>query len=78
MITRTKQFKPDVAQIVTSQIMEALEQGVIPWQKPWKTHLPMNIVSGRQYHGVNLLILSLSLNIITSIIDKRGTNSLLN
>jgi antirestriction protein ArdC len=60
MITRTKPFKPDVAQIVTDQILEALENGVVPWQKPWKTHLPMNMVSKRQYHGINLLILALS------------------
>lgn len=60
MITRTQPHKPDVPQIVTEQILEALEQGVVPWQKPWKTHLPMNMVSGRQYHGINLLILALS------------------
>ncbi|MBI5805830.1 DUF1738 domain-containing protein [candidate division TA06 bacterium] len=60
MISRTKAFKPDVAAIVTDQILEAMEKGVIPWQKPWKTHLPMNMVSRRRYHGINLLILSLS------------------
>lgn len=60
MITRTKPHKPDVAQIVTDQILEAMEKGVIPWQKPWKSHLPMNMVSKHQYHGINLLILSLS------------------
>jgi len=60
MISRTKPHKPDVAQIVTDQILEALESGTIPWQKPWKTCLPMNMVSKRQYHGINLLILSLS------------------
>ena len=60
MITRTKPFRPDVPQIVTDQILEALEQGVVPWQKPWKTHLPMNMVSKRQYHGINLLILALA------------------
>lgn len=60
MITRTKPFKPDVAQIVTDQILEALEQGVVPWQKPWKSYLPMNMVSKRQYHGINLLILALA------------------
>jgi antirestriction protein ArdC len=60
MITRTKEFKPDVAQIITDQIIEAMENGVISWQKPWKTSLPMNLVSKRQYHGINLLILALA------------------
>jgi antirestriction protein ArdC len=60
MISRTKAFKPDVAEIVTNQILDALEKGVIPWQKPWKTLLPMNMVSKRRYHGINLLILALS------------------
>jgi len=60
MITRTRKFKPDVAQIVTDQIMEALERGVVPWKKPWKAQLPQNMVSKMQYHGINLLLLSLS------------------
>jgi antirestriction protein ArdC len=60
MTTRTKPFKPDVPAIVTEQIISALETGVIPWQKPWKSHLPCNLISKRQYHGINLLILSLS------------------
>jgi len=60
MITRTKPHKPDVAQIVTDQILEAMEKGVVPWQRPWKVSLPMNMVSKRQYHGINLLLLALS------------------
>jgi len=59
MITRTQRFKPDVAQLVTDQIIEALERGVIPWKKPWRKELPRNI-TGRHYHGVNLLLLALS------------------
>ena len=59
MITRTKPHF-DVAQVVTNQIIDALESGVVPWKKPWISHLPVNMVSGREYHGINLLLLALS------------------
>jgi len=59
MITRTRGFKPDVAQLVTDEIIASLERGVIPWKKPWRSELPRNI-TGRQYHGINLLLLALS------------------
>lgn len=50
-----------VYQIVTDKFIEALETGVIPWQKPWKEigGIPANAVSGRRYHGVNPFLLLL-------------------
>jgi len=59
MITRTKPHI-DVAQIVTNQILDALDRGIVPWRKPWKTELPKNLISGKAYRGINLLLLSLS------------------
>lgn len=59
MITRTKPHI-DVATIITNQILEALERGVVPWRKPWRTELPKNLISGKPYRGINLLLLSLS------------------
>ena len=54
--------KIDVYQLVTDQIIALLEQGVIPWQKPWAdSGIPMNLLSKRQYRGINLWLL-LSLN----------------
>lgn len=54
--------KLDVYQLVTDQIIALLEQGVIPWQKPWaEAGVPMNLLSKRQYRGINLWLL-LSLN----------------
>jgi antirestriction protein ArdC len=46
---------------VTARIIEALEQGVIPWRKPWDSAaaLPCNAVSKRPYRGINLLLLGL-------------------
>ena len=52
----------DVYQIVTNRIITLLEQGTIPWQKPWiEPGIPMNLLSKRPYRGINLWLL-LSLN----------------
>ena len=53
--------KVDVYAIVTNRIIELLEQGTVPWQKPWiDTGIPMNLLSKRPYRGINLwLLLSL-------------------
>lgn len=54
--------KIDVYEIVTNRIIELLDQGTIPWQKPWtEAGIPMNLLSKRPYRGINLWLL-LSLN----------------
>ena len=54
--------KIDVYQLVTDQIISLLEQGIIPWQRPWaEAGVPANLLSKRQYRGINLWLL-LSLN----------------
>ena len=54
--------KLDVYQLVTDQIISLLEQGIVPWQRPWNdAGVPMNLLSKRQYRGINLWLL-LSLN----------------
>lgn len=53
----------DIYQEVTNRIVEALKQGVAPWIKPWTAGVrpdspfPSNAVTGRPYHGVNVLLL---------------------
>lgn len=51
--------KPDIYETVTNRILSKLEQGQIPWQKPWdiKTGTPCNLISGKQYNGINLMLL---------------------
>src|SRR5258708_8528961 len=49
-----------VYSIVTEQILKQLESGVAPWHKPWSTQMPKNLVSGRQYRGINVFLLSAS------------------
>lgn len=54
-------MKTDVYDIVTERIIAALEKGVCPWQKPWRTTgsdiLPSNFVSRKPYQGVNTFLL---------------------
>jgi antirestriction protein ArdC len=54
--------RPDVYQIVTDRIVEALEGGRIPWKKPWNAQYgaPRNYVTGRAYSGVNAFLLHIA------------------
>jgi antirestriction protein ArdC len=55
-------MKLDVYSIVTERIISILEQGTIPWVKPWaEAGVPKNLISKRAYRGINLWLL-LSLN----------------
>lgn len=50
----------DLYQKVTDEIIAALEKGVIPWVRPWREGepvVPMNALSGRLYHGINIPLL---------------------
>ncbi len=42
---------------VTWRIVEALEKGVVPWERPWVTGQPRNAETGRRYRGINRLLL---------------------
>jgi len=54
------QPKIDVYDIVTNRIIEELEKGTIPWQKPWaEAGIPRNLLSKRPYRGINVWLLSL-------------------
>jgi len=50
-----------IYEIVTERIIELLEEGTVPWHKPWKGgagQAPMNMVSGKPYRGVNIFLLA--------------------
>jgi antirestriction protein ArdC len=49
----------NVYQIVTDQIIAQLERGVVPWRKPWRTELPVNLISGKPYRGINVFLLGM-------------------
>ena len=50
----------NVYEVITARIVEMLEQGTIPWRKPWKAGAgePRNLVSGKGYRGINVFLLS--------------------
>ena len=56
----------DIYAVITDKIIASLESGNIPWLKPWKNKdankgtiasMPFNGFSGRNYNGMNLLLL---------------------
>jgi len=48
---------PNVYEIVTENIIKQLESGVIPWRKPWRTESPVNLISQKEYRGINVFLL---------------------
>lgn len=46
--------------VINSRIMELLEQGTVPWRKPWnaESNMPKNLISRKDYRGVNVFLLS--------------------
>lgn len=52
---------PSVYEIVTQRIIEQLEKGTAPWQKPWNVRgdagMPHNFVTRKPYRGINIWIL---------------------
>lgn len=55
--------RADLYQTVTQRIVAELEAGRVPWVQPWgsdggaDTALPRNALTGRNYSGINILIL---------------------
>jgi antirestriction protein ArdC len=49
---------PTVYEIVTESIIKQLESGVAPWRKPWRTEPPANLVSKKEYRGINIFLLA--------------------
>ena len=56
----------DHYQDVTDRIITALEQGIVPWRRPWdrdkagQNAMPHNVTTGRHYRGINILMLGMS------------------
>ena len=53
-------MKNKVYQIITDRIIGLLEQGTVPWQKPWSGNdqMPINLSSKKQYRGINVFLLA--------------------
>lgn len=51
-----------VAKWVVEHIIKEIEKGerILPWQKPWATIRPMNMITRKPYRGCNIMLLSYS------------------
>ena len=49
-----------VYEIITNLILEKLDQGFIPWRRPWSSPegMPRNLITGKEYQGINAFILA--------------------
>jgi len=52
-------MKSDIYTQVTDRIIEQLASGVVPWKSPYfsKVGFPRNFSTGREYQGINVLLL---------------------
>jgi antirestriction protein ArdC len=54
-------MKRNIAEEITNRILEDLEKGVTPWEKPWKAGkglpLPVNASTKKNYRGINVFVL---------------------
>ncbi len=55
----------EIRERITSTIIQALEKGGLPpWRMPWRSDpnagFPVNIVSKKQYRGINPLLLTIA------------------
>lgn len=48
----------NVYEVITDRILTMLKDGVVPWRQPWvAASAPKNLVSKKEYRGVNVLLL---------------------
>ena len=64
MDTQTQNAKvrtqTDVYGIINERLIEQLNKGTVPWQRPWHTGgIPRNMITGRSYRGINLMLLAM-------------------
>lgn len=61
--TQSNVTRTDIHQQITDTIIQQLEAGTVPWQRPWKGDknplpgLPFNSSTGNQYRGINIILL---------------------
>jgi antirestriction protein ArdC len=51
----------NVYEIITERILGKLEEGTVPWRKPWQggeAGMPRNLQTGHPYRGINVFLLA--------------------
>src|ERR1700737_1391893 len=49
---------PSVYEIITEKIIKQLKSGVAPWRKPWTSQTPANLITQKEYRGLNVFTLA--------------------
>src|SRR5258708_10270145 len=49
---------PSVYEIVTEEIIKQLESVVAPWRKPWTCQTPANLITQKEYRGLDVFTLA--------------------
>ncbi len=49
---------PSVYEIITDKIIKQLESGVAPWRKPWTCQTRANLITQKEYRGLNIFTLA--------------------
>ena len=49
---------PSVYEIITEKIIKQLGSGVAPWRKPWTCQTPANLITQKEYRGLNVFTLA--------------------
>lgn len=55
---KKNQTKKSVYEIITDKIIEQLENGVVPWRKPWINGGAVNWKTQKPYRGINTFLLT--------------------
>lgn len=60
--TKKSLTNKEIYDMIANNIMSMLDNGVVPWNKPWdaESEMPRNAISKRPYHGVNVWMLAFS------------------
>jgi len=50
----------NIYDIINNRIQDLLQQGTIPWRKPWnaQSNYPKNLISKKKYRGINVWVLA--------------------
>ena len=58
--------RKSVYEVVTDRILALLDQGTVPWKKPWAgaEQAPRSLATGRPYRGVNVFLLTFTMTIL--------------
>jgi antirestriction protein ArdC len=48
----------NIHEMVTDKIIEKLEQGIVPWRKPWRNGGAVNWKTQKPYRGINCMLLA--------------------